>query len=264
MYAKRFYRRRPRKYLRKRKSYGKRRSTVSKRIRRYVKREIHRNIENKERMNYAANWAIQSSDAATGTFPLIISTTQGIGDDGRIGNQIKVVRGVYKATINLLPYNVTTNPQPLPCWIKVWVLKDIKNMGQLTTVDATAYGNLFRTNGTTMSFQGTPLDMTLEINKDYFRVLYQKCFKLGNANAYSGGNPTNGASYFDNSPSAKQITINWGKWVRKQLKFTEGSTQPQNDNLYIVYQAVACDGSSSSGKQLFEIHYANYMHFEDA
>lgn len=263
MYARRFYRRPARKYLRKRKAIGKRRTAVSSRIKKYVKKEIHRNIENKEKINYAANTQVQSGDAATCTYPMIIATAQGVDEFGRIGNQNRVVKGTYKICFNLLPYDATSNPNVQPTWVKVWVVKDLKNNGQLTTLDATAYANFFRGNGTGLPMQGTPLDTTLDVNKDYFRVLYSRMFKLGTASNLSGGYPST-ANFADNSPVAKQLTINWAKWVKKQLKYNDSSTQCQNDNLYLVIQAVSADGSASNGKRLIEIHYTNSMHYEDA
>lgn len=257
-----FYRRRARKYARKTKTT---RRGVSQRVKKYVKAQIHRNIENKDKIFYAVNQPILSSDRATGTWPLIPTFTQGTGDDNRIGNAIRVMQGQIKMAINLLPYDATTNPNILPTWVKLWVVRDLKNVGQLSSMDATSYANFFRTNGTTVSFQGNCLDMTLPVNESYFRVLYTKTFKLGVSGVYNVA-PVSGNvnSFTDNSPSAKLITINWGKWCKKQLKFTEGNSYPNNDNLYLVIQSVSADGTTSAGKFQVEFHYTDLCRFEDA
>lgn len=261
--TKKFSRQTRRKIFRRRRGgLGKKRIPL--RFKRYVKRAIHRNMENKCRINYAANQPITTGDSTTMTYPLINAVGQNTSDDTRIGNSIRIVKGIYKGCVNLLPYNATTNPQPLPCWVKIWVVRDLKNAGQLSTMDSAAFGRFFRGNGTALGFQSNVLDTTLEVNKDSFRVLYSKMFKLGNSYSYSGGSPTNGASYFDNSPSAKHFSFNWGKWVKKQVKFDDNASYAQNANLYIVYQCIACEGSSSSGKQLVEFHYTNTMEYEDA
>lgn len=253
---------RRRKYIRRRRIIRKRK--VPKTIKRYIKKEIHRNIENKEKMNYAANQSITCGDAVTMTYPLLMNIVQGTGDDQRVGNQIRTVKGQYKVCVNLKPYDATTNPNAQPTWVKCWVVKDLKNTGQLSTMDSTAFSNFFRINGSTAGFQSNCLDINFEVNKDYFRVLYQKTFRLGVTSAFNAGIPVNANSYFDNSIMAHHFTINWGKWCKKQLKFNDNTGYAQNDNLYIVFQAVPCDGTSSVGKQLIEFHYANYQHFEDA
>lgn len=239
-------------------------SRVSYRIKKYVKREIHRNIENKEKVNYQANYQIESTNVATTTFPLLMNIVQGTQNDNRIGNSIRTVKGVWKCAVNLLPYSDVTNPSAAPVWVKCWVVRDLKNTGQLTTMDNTSYLNFFRISNSGLGFQSTPLDCTLEVNNDIFRVLYQKTFKLGASSAFNAGIPINANSYFDNSPMTKLITINWGKWAKKVLKFNDNTGNCTNDNLYFVIQAVYADGSSALNKRLVEMHYTNYQHFEDA
>lgn len=234
---------------------------IPSRLKRYVKKELHRNIENKERINYAANQTIITSDVNTCTYPLLIATGQAVTNDARIGNQIKVVKGIWRATFNLKPYNATTNPSLPPVWVKMWVVKDLKNMGQSATMDTTNYGKFFKGNNTSLGFQSNTLDINLSVNPDLFRVLYSKTFKLGMSSVY--GSSSNG-SWSDNSPFAKQIVFNYGKWARKQLKFDDSTTYPTNDNLYVVIQPVYADGTSSAAKELIEFHYVNTMTFEDA
>lgn len=235
---------------------------LSSTIKKYVKKEVHRNIENKEKLNYVANQSIQVGNAGTSTYPLLMNIVQGTGDSDRVGNQIRTVKGQIKLCVNLRPYDVSTNPNPQPTWVRVLVVRDLKNSGQLSTMDATAWGCFWRGNNTTLGIQGNPLDMNFEVNKDYFRLLYDKVFKLGIGNHISG--PTNPSSYFDNSPMAKKLTINWGKFAKKQLKFTEGNNYPNNDNLYIVFLSCSADGTGSFDKQQIEVHYANYQHYEDS
>lgn len=260
-YRKKFIRRPRRKIMRRR--YTKK--GVSARIKKYVKNQIHRNIENKDKVFYEANKSIQSSDRPSMTYPLLMTFTQGTADDNRIGNVIRLVQGQIKFAINLLPYDVTTNPNIQPTWVKIWVVKDLKNVGQLSQMDATSFANFFRVNGTTVSFQGNPLDLSLPVNESYFRILYSKVFKLGVSGVYNVS-PISGNvnSFQDNSPAAKFITINYGKWCKKQIKFQEGNSYPQNDNMYIVIQTVSADGTSSAGKTQVEWHYTNTCRFEDA
>lgn len=263
-YARKYYRRRARKYLRRPRTTRKG-TKVSTRVKRYVKNMIHRQIENKERILYAANTLITSGDRTSTTWPLLAGFSQGTDNYSRIGNAIKIVRGQMKVCINLLPYDATNNNLVQPTWVRVMVVRDLKTAGQQTTMDASAYARIFRGNGTGLGFQGTPLDMTLPVNKDYFRPLYDKVFKLGCAGVYNVAPvSTNVNSFQDNSSATKMLTINFGKWAKKLLKFDDGNTQVINDNLYFVIQPVCMDGTGTTGKIPIEMHYTIVSEFEDA
>lgn len=237
--------------------------TVSARIKKYVKKQIHANVENKEVASFSSNNSITAGDSASGTHPILVPVAQGTSEGSRIGNQIRVVKGQIKASFNLLPYNATSNPNPLPVLVKVWLIRDIRTNQQLSSLGVTVYNNFFRAGATTYSFQGNPLDVVGECNKDLIRVLATRTFRLGCTGSITA-TPIYGQSFLDNSPMAKQITINWGKYVKKQLKFDETDNYATNANLYLVIQPVAADGSNTTGKTPIEWHYTNIMQFEDA
>lgn len=271
MYARRFYRRRARKYLRKGKTGGKRsrtmRSTVSARVKKYVKNQIHRNIENKMRYNYSANQPIETGLITQMTWPMIpTGIAQGLGSSDRVGNCIKPVKGVWKCTVNLLPYDVTNNNLPRPVWVKIWVVRDLKNTGQTSTMDSTAFLNFFNGNDSSLPFQSNSLDTILDVNNDNFRVLTTRLFKLGCTSMYNVSPlPSATTSYLDNSPMAKSITIDYTKYLKKQLKYQDNTSGlPLNNNLFFVIQAVTCDGQNSIGQRMIEMHYTNRFYYEDA
>lgn len=263
MYRRRFVRRPRRKIVRRRAA---KRTAVSSRIKKYVKRELHRNAENKAKIDYGANNAVLIAQPSSCTRGLIIGASQGNDAQTRSGNQIKITKGILRAVFNLLPYNGTSNPAPLPVWVKLWVVRDLRVSGQLSTMDSTDWGKFLRVGNQAVGFQYNPLDMCMDVNKDLFRVCWSKTFKLGCASGLFTTNvPMNSSSYFDNSPMAKQITINWGKFCKKQLKFDDNnSALPANDNLYLVIQACGADGTSTSTNQaLIEYHFTNIQEFED-
>lgn len=243
----------------------KRSPKVSTTVKKYVTQALHKNMENKLKVNYGTNQTIENSAASTCTYPLIIATSQGTSEADRIGNNIKVVKGQYKVAINLLPYDATTNQYPNPCWVNIWIVKDLRVQTQATTMDATSYANFFSIGSTTVGFQGNTFDTIAPVNKEGFRVLKKYKFRLGVTSAFSAGMPSYNQSYFDNSQMSKILTINWGKYVKKTLKYNDSvSSQCQNDNLYIVYQINPCDGSAAANQKICEIHYFNTMEFEDA
>lgn len=262
-YARR-YRRRPRKYLRKAKRTGARRGGVSQRIKKYVKQAIHKQIENKKSMQYAANNAITVGTFSTQCKSLLIGIGQGTGESARVGNQIKIVKGMLNIYYNLLPYDAVYNPNGSPVWVRVWIIRDLVVGKQTTELnDAT---KIFAGQNGSLPFQNNMLDMSLPINNDAYRVLYQTTFKLGTASTLSGSFPTS-ANFSDSSPMSKHLTINWGKWCKKILKFDDNVSPylPQNENLYLVHQAVNANGVSiTDAQKLVEFHFVNQQFFEDA
>lgn len=236
---------------------------VPAKFRKYVLKTIHKNTENKEKAIYGSNTSVTTGDSTTCTMPIINPVSAGSNEQTRVGNQIRVTKGQFRACINLLPYNATTNPNPLPVLVKLWLIRDLRTNQQLSSLGVTTYNNFFRAGNTAYSFNGNPLDMVSECNKDLVRVLATRYFKLGATGSITA-TPIYGQSFLDNSPMSKQIVFNWGKYVKKQLKFDESGDYATNSNLYVVIQAVNADGSSTNGKTPIEWHYTNIMHYEDA
>lgn len=249
---------------------GLRRKKVSKSVKRYVKRTIHRQIENKEFLDYFSNMTIQTLSSGTNVGNncrnLLPLPAQGTNTHQRVGSAIKVVRGVIKGHINIKPYDAATNPQGTPLLGKIWIFRDLA-VTQMQPIQGGSYttyfDNFFRGNGTSLPFQGTPLDIDLPINDDLFRVVATKTFKIGASNATATGQVGSGG-YFDNSPMSIPFYFNWGKYCKKVIKFNDGGSYPQNANLYIVCQVVRADGASSGSYQMAEWHMVNHSKYEDA
>lgn len=265
MYARKFYRRRPRKYLRKGKSTRRGRGGVSQRIKKYVKREIHRNIENKEIFSYSSNQTITTATAGVNMYniPLIVPVSQGTSNTGRIGDAIRVRKGIVSGTVHLKPYDATNNPGPFPMYVKMFLIRDLTVQGQRTGLSAGDTDYFFKGNGANLAPQGNLLDLDLDINKEKFRLLATKTVRLGSS-GYTTLGPTGIGSWLDNSTITARFSFNWGKYTKKMLKFSEESSYCSNDNVYLMWQAVYADGKESDGYQIIQTSYVNKMGFEDA
>lgn len=220
-------------------------------------------MENKKRLDYGNNNAITIGTSSTQYRNLLLACGQGTDEISRTGNQIKVVKGRLNIFYNLLNYDSVYNPNPMPVYVRVAVLRDLAQSAQGTVVSNPS--KIFHGNSTSLALQNNILDMTLPFNTDLVRVLYQTTFKLGTASNLAGGFPTN-TNHPDNSSFSKHIVINWGKWCKKMLKFDDNVSPyyPMNDNLYLFHQAVYADGTSASDAQkLVEFHYTNEEYFED-
>ena len=117
--------RKPKTY--KKKTYSKT-PKVSLTVKKYVKQAIHASIENKQWVNTVVNSAINT---ANGTTPFAINLipdtlTQGVGQFQRIANEITCIKGILRIKFNYLPYNIATNPQSAPLYLKYWLVSSKK------------------------------------------------------------------------------------------------------------------------------------------
>lgn len=246
--------------------FTRRTKRVPKVFKRFVKREIGRRIENKEIIGYATNQSVTT--AVTGTAPymlgMIPSMSVGTASSQMIGNEIKCKSAVMRGHVNLLPYNATTNPLPGPVYVKYWLLKSVLITGQYSSPGTTfTFDNFFKLSGGGANFQGSPFDLNTPINNNLWRVLKTKTFRLGSTAPSSTG-PVSSGTYFDNSISSKRLVINFGKYLRRTLKFADGGGQCTNNGLYLLMQCVGADGQSAGGYKMVEFHYSTHFKFEDA
>lgn len=214
-------------------------------IRKIVRDEIQNAAEKKVWISYAANIACPTASNSVPTWVNLIPTlSQGTGQSARIGNQIRVTKGMVDITVNLLPYNSTTNPLSTPVEGRLFLGYPSKvvttNLG--TTNIATEF---FEINNGTAGWQANMLDMVLTPQKDSWVVLQEKRFRLGATYASTGG-AVGTSGYFDNSEMSRTFSFDFGKYV-STLRYDDAvSTQATNKSLFVWVQLVYSDGSLSS------------------
>lgn len=261
-YAGRYRRARPTRRVRKSRLLGKRRR-VSKNVKRYVKRAIHRTVETKEKIDYGANQPIVTASASAPVGQILIPTmTNGTSAGQMIGNQIKCVRGYIKGHVNLLPYNITTNPNPPPLYVKMWLVKNLVTQGSAASFSWFDWTKFFKLSGGMTGFQGNMLDVEFPVNTEYWRVLAKKTIKLGVGGATATG-PISSGSYLDNSSFSRPFFFNYGRYLKKTLKFLDGGGACQNAGIYLLIQAVNANGDASAYNPC-EYHFVNHFKYEDA
>lgn len=260
---------RKRRAVKKPRRYGRRRiyrrkTGVTKGVKAYVKKAIHRNIENKEIVKYSANTACVVASTLTDpfNFNLLSNLNTGDGQGNRTGVEIKPMpSSQMKITFNLLPYNSETNPYG-NIWVRVWVASykiEHVNSAAMSGV----FGQFFEEGSSTIGFNGNMLDMMLPVNKNEWTVYMDRKFQLGLSSgglSFGGNNlaPTGTA------PFSKTMTINFGKFVKAKLKYLDvGGNFPNNRNLWLIIQPVRADGGGNSVTPI-EIHYAHRFTYEDA
>nr|WAE42925.1 MAG: capsid protein [Cressdnaviricota sp.] len=238
---------------------------VSKTIKNYVKRELHREVENKEYVYYTYNQPIITANASypTTEYHLLPVLVNGTGTAQRIGDKIRILRATMSGVISLLPYNIATNPYVGPVMVKMFICSYIPNHEPLV-VNTNANQYFFNAGGSYASFQGDVLDMDLPINKQQWKLHKTKIFTLG-VSSPSTSTATN-TNFYDNRNSSVKYRINYTKYCKKQLMYPDATSSfAQNDMLYCIFQAVYPDGTvSSSASRLAEYSMVNHVYYEDA
>lgn len=237
------------------------RTTISPQIKKYVKGVISGKTENKIWVKQSANVNLNTA-SASGT-PTNISClpepSQGMGDGDRIGAKINCKKSYIRGFVNINQYDAVTNSASLPIYVKMWLFS-IKYVNTNTLSSAALVAtDFFKTTNSNTGFQGTMRDMVLEPNNDIITVYKTKTVRLGTTSYTSGVSQV--SSFMDNSAMSAPFYFNTTKIV-KMLKFNESTTYATNKNLFLAFQAVSC--SSASTVTPAEIHYNNYISFEDA
>ena len=232
-------------------------------ITKLIKSSIEKRIEKKFFTDYATNFSIVSAASSTPTYrSLLPLVAQGAAKSQRIGNEIHVKKAILNVAVNLLPSQSTTNNTTMPCYVKIWILKyKLENTTNFnSTVSAS---NFFETNNSSVPFQGSMLDVLLDVDSDLFEVVATRMCKLGTTSYYSAG-LTTFPGYLDNSPMSKTFSIDVTKGFPKTIKYNDNaSTTPTNCNLFVVWQAVSCSGVSVSGQSMAEYHIGYRVEYTD-
>lgn len=231
-------------------------------IKKYVKKTLSANLENKIYFRYGANQTI--SNASSGNIyyiNLVPELFQGVNVDQRIGNNVKVVKANITGYVNILPYNATTNPTSPCVMIKLWLCSYKSRHNTNFTTLYNERTDFFDIGNTNIGFQGNMLDTILTCNKQSWTWHKTQQFKLGASNATTAG-PVGTSGYYDNSPMTHKFSFDFAKHLGV-VKFNENSAQSSNKNLFLVFQCVYADGSMLAA-QASEFHSMLRIEYEDA
>lgn len=118
--------------------------------------------------------------------------SNGVGQDQRIGDEVKIKGSYIKYLLTAKPYNITFNPTPKAVLANVWCIKPkTQNAFGLACNQIQTNSNaIFYENQTNLEsgMAGTLNDMIRAVDKDNFQVLYFKQHKLGYAGTLNSSN----------------------------------------------------------------------------
>lgn len=248
--------------LRRTRKAGRRPKGVSNNVKKYVKRAISSNLENKVYVQNATNVAINTAAGTTPTnIYLLPQVGQSVTQTGRIGNEIRIRKAYVKGYVNILPYNLATNPLSTPVLVKLFLVS-CKYLNTNTLSSTNIASDFFDNGASSIGFQGSVTDMLMGPNKDAWTFHKTKSFELG-ATYASGSGAVGTGGYFDNSRMTLPFYFSYGSKFRGSLKFNDTGLSPTNRNLFLCVQAVYADSTTSSITPC-EWHYQNRVEYEDA
>lgn len=272
-----FYRKKSfRKYSRKgpkrtykRKSYAKKTPA----IKRMIKKEIARNVEDKTIQMFDFQRVLRSTFAGDfdavniiplGPDPSSILCNQGTGQGGRIGNRIKTKKLTLKGVLSPAYYDGVTNPGPTPMQVKMWIFYDRRDPNALPQV--LNAGDFFQNGNSARSFNTDLTDMVMPVNTDRYRVFTTRTFKLGYAQ-FTGGSGTNAPSgFYANNDFKLNATFNIDltKYYPKDVRFEDNSALPTTRGLYCMWVVVPANSLPAENARPCFVQYCQDYRFEDA
>jgi len=240
-------------------------------MKRFVKAEISRNIENKTKQVLNLGKPLYPTTSANFTnsiFPLSpsavnVSVVQGTGQGDRIGNKIKIKKAMFRGTMHPNVYDATTNPGPAPLQVVMWFFYDKENPQTVPnpTSDFLQFG------GAVQSMQNDLVDLWAPINTDKYRVLGKRIFKLGNSEFVGTPGGAQQAGYFANNDFKYNcsFSINVAKWMPKTYVFRDNNTEPTTRGLYCMIQCISASGSQLGAALVpATLSYIMDLEWEDA
>lgn len=253
-------------------------------LRKYVLKQVHRNVENKMRMSGGSGLIMPTTHPNYQThciFPLTpyyeaglsatqnLDITQGTGISNRIGNNITTRSGYLRAVIYPRAYGATDNVAPGPINVTFWIFK-LKS-GQTDSsgnVLATLQTNWFKNNNSVGGIQNNLADDVMIPNDSAVTILKRKVYKLGVSETVAGSGGVAAAQYQMNNDYKYNhiIRMNLTKYLRKKIKYQDNNTMPLTATTWLAITVAKADGSAfANNVQIPAAYNLEYDYrFEDA
>ena len=179
------------------------------------------------------------SDFATQCVPLTPIIAQGNAQGERIGNQVSTRRCVLNVNMNAISISTSSGYVP-PIYFDVYVYK-YKRSDNISAVELQKflqYGN------TSVPYDSTsiPFSGNLKVNNDTFTLKCHKRVLCWSQTVSQQAIPSGGAlTNCSNVTNARNLNIDITKYLNKNMKFQDATTNTPNDNLYVSVVATPND-----------------------
>lgn len=245
---------------------GKRKSSVSAGVRSYVKKQIHKNIENKmQNVNFSEDFGNFLQSTSMHAYPITpytgyLQIGHGVLQNNRVGNQIRTAKVMLNYVLRPTPYSALNNAGPAPVEVEMF-------LGYLKQFPSTLptpgdFNNFYQVGNTSVAPTGNLNDLAASVNKDYFVIKKQWRHKLGYSNnAGSGAN----AAYqtFANNDFKLNVVkkLNITQHVPKLIQFNDASPTATSRGLFLWYQGVSSAGNILANTQT-PVHIDFWIDFQ--
>jgi len=189
--------------------------------------------------------------------------TQGTGQSNRVGNRIRTRKCVFSFAISPNSYNATNNNPVIPQEVIIYfgVVKNSKAIEPVTS----DFQRLYQSNGTFVAPSGSLLDLTQEINSDYWTIRKICRYKVGTATYNATGASPNDQNFANNDFKLNVVkTLDLTSICPKTVMFNDTVSQPTNDGLYMFVQCVPANGSQGASLRPLRMEYCIRYSYEDA
>lgn len=227
-------------------NYSNRKPRLS--IKKYVQREIARNVENKTANTVVLDrplYSTPSANYATGNTwqvspnAVTMPISQGTGQGGRIGNVVKTKKLTFKGT--LVAVGTTgTNPNPRPVQVRLVILYEKENPNAVPNVSS----SLYQIGGTESGPRNDLVDMWAPINEDKYTVLTSKTFKIGFSQYDPAISPANGFWGNNDFKLNQNFSFDLTKHYLKMVKYNDNNSNPTTRGLFCTAVLAWADGSA--------------------
>jgi hypothetical protein len=261
------------KYAKKRTYKRKSSKKASGAMKKMVKREIARNVENKTFQVFDDLAEIYSSNSAGFDASIIpctpfaggyLTIAQGTGQGQRIGNRIKIKKLRFDAIVYPRQYNISTNPTPAPVHIKFWFFYDKEDGQSVPTPQAS--GDILQFGSTSLPFGNRLFDHMAPINTDRYRVLTTRTVKIGYSSyTGTGALPQQGNLANNDFKLNAKVSVDLTPYCVKDVVFRDTASTPTTRGIYMMAQAVYANGAAIAAASITaEMNTMLTIDFEDA
>lgn len=210
-YARKFYRRRPRKYTRRPRKSTKSAKKPSKFLKRTIQSMISKNVEDKESFySTGTNLVYHNSgiNSSGDLLQILNPIYNGSTESHRIGDTIRAKTLVIKGYIQLLKDQTMGDVANKRIGVRLMCIssKRVKEWNTLYNNFATSSGWLLRRGNTTVPFSGYINDLWTPVNSEEFTVHYDKVHYLAQ-------------DYVAQQVGSSTPTTTWSQDISKGIKF---------------------------------------------
>lgn len=244
---------------------------VSKAVKSYVSKAIHRNVENKSyQIQWSQNLGSYNNSNTLYAFPLTpysggLNILQGVTQSTRIGNQIKPRKLIWDFIISNKAYDAVTNPTPQPMEVQLLICSMKPCAGELPSPTDVSF--LYQLNSSAIAPTGNISDLTQKLNTDLFQVHKVMNFKLGYSTMSGSGSLPNYQSFANNDFKLNvRRRLNLMKYCPKVVTYNDNISTPSSKCVFAMWNITPSIGATSFNASVLPVRLDSTISidYEDA